>query len=156
VTEEIVMLSFLFFDIEQELFAIEDFRVAMERQLPIVAKNETDRYYEEAAQHDEEAVRHGMEQWAHMFSEETLPRLFRSQILVTLWAVYEAAIDEIGEHLRRRGGHSLKPDNFRGGKLDRLNSLAITPIEHAQHVMLAPETTQEVLFSRSISGFGNR
>ncbi len=55
-------------------------------------------------------------------------------------------------------GYASSPKNPRATylTLDALNSLAITPIEHAQHVMLAPETTQEVLFTRSISGFGNR
>ena len=55
-------------------------------------------------------------------------------------------------------GHASSPKNPRATylALDALNSLAITPIEHAQHVMLGPETTQEVLFSRCTPGFGNR
>jgi hypothetical protein len=120
-----------FFHIAQELLAFEDFTRAMEEHLPLIAENEKNIIYAEFDETDDQKTRDGMEAWAAEFFDETLFRMYRSQILVTLWAIYESGIDQIGKHVREKGGHELKArdlhrkDTFTKYKLYFQNVLGI-------------------------------
>src|SRR5437588_283892 len=100
-------------EIEAELSVILDHAEAVERQLPIITKAERERL-EEGLEGLDQDEWYGTVQWIDEFADDVLPRLFRSPILVQLWAVFEAAIIEVSKYLKEKGGHSLGVDDFRG------------------------------------------
>lgn len=108
-----LVLDFRFMEIEAELSVIIEHAEAIERQLPVIIEAERKRLEEEltGADYDE---RYGMMQWIDEFADEVLPRLYRSPILVELWAVFESTIIEIGKYLKQQAGHSLSVDDLRG------------------------------------------
>src|SRR5437762_1011742 len=48
------------------------------------------------------------------FADEVLPRLYRSPVLVHLWAVFESAVIEIARYIREQDQHALTVDDLRG------------------------------------------
>jgi hypothetical protein len=108
-----LILDFRFNEIEAELSVILDHAEAVERQLPAIAKSERERL-EEGLEGLDPDEWYGTKQWIDEFAEEVLPRLYRSPVIVELWAVFEAAIVEISKYLKEKGGHSLDVDDLRG------------------------------------------
>jgi hypothetical protein len=109
-----LVLDFRFTEIEAELSVILDHAVAVERQLPIIVKNERKRLEEELLEGLDRDEWYGTMQWIDEFAEDVLPRLFRSPILVELWAVFESAITEIAKYCQQQEKHSLSVNDLRG------------------------------------------
>lgn len=106
------IIDLRFSEIEAELFVITEHADAIERQLPAIIKSEFERMEIVAERHPEEE---NYLQWAEDYLNEVLPRVYRSSILVQLWAVFEGAIIEIAKYLREESRHSLDIDDVRGG-----------------------------------------
>lgn len=106
------IIDLRFSEIESELFVIAEHADAIERQLPTIMKSEFERMERVAERYSEEE---NYLQWAEDYLNEVLPRVYRSSILVQLWAVFEGAIIEIAKYLREKSGHSLDIDDVRGG-----------------------------------------
>lgn len=106
-------IDFRFSEIEAELFVIAENAETLERQLPLIAKSERERLEKKLEGLDPEE-RYGNLQWIDEYVDEVFPRLYRSTILVQLWAVFETAIIEISKYLQDKGGHTLDVDDVRG------------------------------------------
>ena len=109
------VLDFRFMAIEAELSVIVEHSESIERELPGLITNERERLEAELTGSDEdEYVRQSMIHQIDEFADEMLPGLYRSPILVALWAIFESAILEIATYLQKEGGHRLGVDDLRG------------------------------------------
>ena len=102
------MIDVRFSEIEAELFAISEHRDAIERQLPAIINTELRRKERVAKNYPDEF---DFLRVTEDFLNEVLPRIYRSSMLVQLWAVFEGAIIEIAKYLREKTGHSLDIDD---------------------------------------------
>ena len=51
--------------------------------------------------------------WIEEFVEETVPRLYRSPLLIELWAVFESGVTEMAKYLQKEQAHSLSINDLR-------------------------------------------
>lgn len=118
-TEEVVDLDFvielpLFPEIDAELFVVLQHVAAIEHQLPQITATERQRLEEtELDGVDDEYEYQAVSTWIDEFVEETVPRLYRSPLLVELWAVFESGVIEIAKYLQKEQGHSLSINDLR-------------------------------------------
>jgi len=95
---------------------LEQYMDSIEFQLPDILTREEEKAYEVLRQkgYDKDEIEmHQMNQQLAEF-EEVLPRHFRNSILVTLWAIFESAIDEIAEEVRGQQNQAIKLKDIRG------------------------------------------
>lgn len=52
-------------------------------------------------------------QWIDEFADVVLPRLYRSPILIQLWATFESGLIEVGDYIRSKDNHSLAVGDLR-------------------------------------------
>jgi hypothetical protein len=116
--EEIIIdeLDFLFLELGSELWALEVHLNALEEQIVFWQEQNPIGILPEKAkgltEDDEEWIQSELQQ--HQAEVKyALPRLLRSSFIVVLWAVYEAAVKELAEYLRRKG--DLKMSDLSGG-----------------------------------------
>lgn len=109
--DEVIDLRFR--EIEAELFVVLQHAEAVERQLPQIAESERYRLGQELYSIDDEDEYREMESWIEEFVEEVVPRLYRSPLLVELWAVLESGIIEIANYLQKQQGHSISVQDLR-------------------------------------------
>jgi len=112
-----ISIDFRFHEVKYELWALGEYIDMVERQLPIVERQEIDRVTSrlraEGLEHDE-AERSIASQTMVDLIENVAPRYFRGPILVALWAIYESASVEIAEYLREKKSALLALDDIRG------------------------------------------
>jgi len=134
-----IFLDYRFAEIESELYAVEQHRLALEAQLPALLESERSRLREELRQQygpDEGELRYQEEAWVDEFIDYELPRLIRYPILVSLWAVYESATFNIAKELQKKRGQSLGLNDIRGGVLDKAK-------KYFEHVLTFPLTSDQ-------------
>jgi hypothetical protein len=107
------VIDYRFLEIEAELLALGEYSEAVERQLPFAVQSETKRLESELVGAEEYEL-HNMEQWIYQFTEEVLPRFFRSSILIGLWAIFDSAVLRIARYLQRERGDALSIQDLRG------------------------------------------
>jgi len=108
-----LVLDFRFMEIEAELSVIVNHAESIERQLAMVIEDEREKLEGELTRADQDEY-YGMLHWIDEFADEVLPRLYRSPVLVQLWAVFESAIIEIARYIREQDQHALTVDDLRG------------------------------------------
>lgn len=93
------VVDFRFVGIEAELSVILEHRQSIERRLPGIIESERKRLEEDlkGAEPDEW---YGSMQWIDEFADEVLPRLYRSPILIQLWASFESGFIEVAKYIR--------------------------------------------------------
>lgn len=108
-----LVLDFRFTEIEAELWVTLEHLEALDRQFPIITKNERERLERELEGLDRDEW-YGTLQWIDEFVDEVLPRLYYSPLIIQLWAVFESGIIEISKYLKEKQGQSLTVDDLRG------------------------------------------
>lgn len=94
--DEIIDLRFS--AIEHELFAIEQLRLSIEGRLPVVLETERVRMHKEISEEyagEQWEVIESFQRWVDEFIDYELPRLYRYPVLMSLWAVFESATNDI-------------------------------------------------------------
>ena len=114
--DEVIDLRFK--EIEAELFVVLQHVEAVERQLPQIAESEGNRLGQELYGIDDEYEYREMESWIEEFVEQVVPRLYRSPLLVELWAVFESGIIEIANYLQKQQGHSISVQDLQRSSND--------------------------------------
>jgi len=132
-------------DIYFELWALEEHLVALEDNIAFVRSQDrirTEAQLQEGGfSQDESEVQLAFQEHDQRVNH-VLPRYLRGSFLVALWAVYEAAIGDIADHLRARAGVALRLSDFRGDFLERARKY----FEHVLHRDLMPDkSTAEAL-----------
>jgi len=108
------VIDLRFAGIEAALFVVLRHLETVEIQLPQVAESERERLQnEELSGVNDDYEYHDIKRWIDDFVENVLPRLYRSPILVELWAVFESGIVEIAEYLQKEQGHSISVHDLR-------------------------------------------
>ena len=95
--------DFRFIEIFHELYALENYMNSIESQLPDLIKKEEEKAYENIRkkQCENNPIEcQQMEQELYELIEDVLPRYFRNQIIVTLWAIFESAIIKIAKKVK--------------------------------------------------------
>jgi hypothetical protein len=108
-----LVIDFRFLEIEAELSVTIDHLEIIDRQLPVIRKNERERLEQGLEGLDRDEY-YGTLQWIDEFVDDVLPRLYYSPILVQLWAVFESGIIEISKYIQREQGQALNVDDLRG------------------------------------------
>jgi len=104
-------------DVDYELWALAEHQQALEEYLS--AEKATDRkrtwarLHEQGLADDEAEIQLAFQEHEQRV-EHALPRLLRGSYLVVVWAVFEAAMEEIAEHLRVGTQHQLKLKDIAG------------------------------------------
>ena len=106
-------IDFRFYKVEYEIWAIQEFFVTTERQLPMLIDQENKRFREDLKYADEEIWDLDKQELDEL-TENVLPRFFRTPIVVTLWAIYEFGTTVIANYLKKLGGHDLGLHDLRG------------------------------------------
>ena len=114
------VLDFRFSEIQHELYAIEQHRLATEAELPSILETGRERLQAEVATDDDPDYVQSELQSIDSFINDDMPRFFRYPTLISLWAVYEAAATEISNEIRKNVGHSLTIEDLRGDKLEKI------------------------------------
>jgi hypothetical protein len=110
---ESIVLDFRFAEIQHELYALEQHRLATEAQLASILETSRERLREVVTDDDEDIVTDQL-RWVDNFIDDEMPRFFRYPILVSLWAIFEAAARDISEDIRKRSGQRLTIDDLKG------------------------------------------
>lgn len=104
----------LFPEIDAELFVVLQHVAAIEHQLPQIMASERQRLIEsELDGTNDEYEYQAISTWIDEFVEETVPRLYRSPLLIELWAVFESGVTEIAKYLQKEQAHSLSINDLR-------------------------------------------
>jgi len=104
----------LFPEIDAELFVVLQRVSAIEHQLPQIKESERQRLAEsELDGINDEYEYQAISRWIDEFVEETVPRLYRSPLLIELWAVFESGVTEIAKYLQKEQGHLLSINDLR-------------------------------------------
>lgn len=115
-----IRIDFRFWQIEYELSALQEYIRTLESQLPILEKQEREqlekRVREQNLDEGDRAVQY--QQYDNLI-EWVLPRFFRGQILITLWAIYESAVIEIADYIREKQGVQLTISDIRADAPNR-------------------------------------
>ena len=109
--------DFRLLDVSLELYALEDFLETMEKQIDLISNIEKIKL--------EDAIRkHNLnpDGWDYVEAKQNyedrieflLPRFFRGPFLVSLYAVYEAAVTEIAHLIQKRKGQAIALGDIRG------------------------------------------
>jgi hypothetical protein len=120
-------MNFAFLEVSLELSALRDYWNTVERQLPSLVDEASDRLFQEwlGPNPDEQEVEMASSAVAN-FTHYELPRMFRSTVLVILWAVFESAARQVAEQLRTNKRLALKAKDIKGrDDLDSLNKYFI-------------------------------
>lgn len=116
--DEVVDLRFS--EIQHELYAIEQHRLATEAELPSILETARKRLEAEVATDDDpDYIQYALNA-IDSFINDDMPRFFRYPTLISLWAVYEAATTDISKEIRKNVGQSLTIEDLRGDKLDTI------------------------------------
>lgn len=132
--------NFMFLQLSVELSALKDYWNTIEQQLPNLEEVATNRLYQEwlGPNADEQEIEMVGSSVA-LFTQYELPRMFRSTVLVMLWAIFESTARQVAEALRIKKGFALKAKDIKGkDDLDSLNKYFV-------HVLQFPlvETNEE-------------
>ncbi len=115
-----------FINVLCELEALERYFDCLEKQLPRIEAEHQERTQQAIISlkcdnknsTDYREVRNKLLE-LHYFTEQVLPRFFRGPVLVSSWAIFESAIAEIADEIRRRQDQFLKLNDIRGDFLNR-------------------------------------
>jgi hypothetical protein len=126
-------MNFAFLELSVELSALKNYWDMVERQLPTLVDEATDQLFQKWLGPNPNEQDVDMASSAvTSFTEFELPRMFRSTVLVILWAVFESAARQVAEALRQKKGLVLKAKDIKGNhELDSLN-------KYFQHVLEFP------------------
>jgi hypothetical protein len=110
-----IRLDLTFLEISVELDALEEFWRTWERGLPDLIKTEEERLCQKWSITDDpgggdEEIWRAM----HTLLNNDLPRMFRSGVLVLLWAIFESAVTKAADALKAHGKHGLSVRDIRG------------------------------------------
>jgi len=102
-------MNFAFLEVSIELSALKDYWNTVELQLPILVEEAGNRLLQEwlGPNADEQEV-DMVSSSVLRFTQYELPRMFRSTVLVILWAIFESAARQVAEELRAKKGLALK------------------------------------------------
>ena len=120
-----IHFDFRLLDVSLELYALEDFLETMEKQIDQISNVEKIQLVDMIREHnlhpdgfDIYEARQSCEDRIEFF----LPRFFRGPFLVSLFAVYEAAVTEIASLIQEKKKQGISLDDIRGNDfLDRAN-----------------------------------
>jgi hypothetical protein len=112
-----------FIEIEEELWTLGEYLAVLERELPLIAQhqhvNRIDNM-QQATSFDDDPAPNIAWYFDHEFKDIALPRMLRGPFIVSLWAVFESGVIEIGEYVREKEGKVLRQNDIRGeGMLER-------------------------------------
>lgn len=119
---DIPAFDFRFVELFHELYALENYIVSIESQLPDLIKKEEGKAFSELKERGYEndpIERSQVEQRLSELIEEVLPRYFWGPILVTLWAIFESGLIEIAKEVKDQQKQMIKLNDIRGNVLDR-------------------------------------
>jgi len=107
-------MNFTFLEVSLEISALKDYWNTVERQLPTLEEEARNRLFQEwlGPNPDEQDIDMASSA-VTTFTEYELPRMFRSTVLVILWAVFESAARQVAEALRRKKALVLKVKDIR-------------------------------------------
>lgn len=112
----IIHIDLRFVDVLYELRATGQYISSFEGQLLIIAEQEREKARIRIRQEGLD-VDNGetdlIQQEIYDFTENILPRFFRSTILVTIWSIFEAAIIDVSKDLQSAKGKMLGIDDLR-------------------------------------------
>jgi hypothetical protein len=136
-------MNFAFLEVSLELSALKDYWTTVELQLPTLAEDAGNRLFHEwLGPNAEEQEVHMASSAVMTFTEYELPRMFRSTVLVILWAIFESASRQVAEALRAKKGLVLKLKDIKGkDDLDSLN-------KYFAYVLQFPLTNSEEELNR--------
>lgn len=112
-----ISVDLRFCEIERELWALEEFVEIVERQIPNVKTLETKLTHDQLKTNglaDDEAEVSMVLQELHDKVNNIVPRFFRGQILMTLWAVYQGTTHEIAEYIKKEKNLTRTLDEVKG------------------------------------------
>lgn len=135
--------NFLFLQLSVEISALKDYWNTIEQQLPNLEEVAANRLYQEwlGPNADEQEVDMVGSSVA-LFTQYELPRMFRSTVLVMLWAIFESTARQVAEALRMKKGCALKAKDIKGkDDLDSLNKYFV-------HVLQFPMVETDEEFNR--------
>ena len=114
------VLDFRFSEIQHELYAIDQHRLAIEAQLPSILETARERLQAEVPTDDDPDYVQSELRAIESFIDDDMPRFFRYPTLISLWAIYEAAATDISNEIRKNVGQSLTIEDLRGDKLEKI------------------------------------
>lgn len=137
-----IRVDLQFVEIEYELWALGEYLNALEQQITFLTDQKRVQTY--ADLQTQKLDRHDPEvdlafQELSELTESVLPRYFRGPFLVTLWAVYEAAITQIATYLQGYEDQALALKDIRGHTfLERASKyfghVVAVPLHSSDHV----------------------
>src|SRR5215211_7083243 len=96
------IIDFRFVEIEHELWALAEYNRMLEAQLPALENQEQQRLQQRIRDQQLDESDASIEYQQHYdLIEHVLPRFFRGPVLVTLWAIYESAVNEIADYIKK-------------------------------------------------------
>jgi hypothetical protein len=117
-------MDFILIDVSAEIYAIEEFLEIMEKQIEHIKKSQKsilDKALKEKKLNSDDHP-----EWDELYQnydrlvEFLLPCFFRGPFLISLYAIYEAAVTEIARLLQKDKGQALSINDLRGADfLDR-------------------------------------
>ena len=114
------VLDFRFSEIQHELYAIEQHRLAIESELPAILETARERLQGEVTTDDDPDYLQYALSSIDSFIDDDMPRFFRYPTLISLWAIYESAATDISNEIRKNVGQSLTIEDLRGDKLEKI------------------------------------
>lgn len=117
-----LIIDFRFVEIEHELWALAEYNRTLESHLPTLKTQEQQRLQQRIRdqQLDESDASIEYQEHYHLI-EDVLPRFFYSPVLVTLWAIYESAVTEIADYIKKQRKLALGVRDITGkNTFDRL------------------------------------
>lgn len=132
-------IDFRFIEINYELHALEQYMDSIESQLPHLIRIEEEKVYDdlrEKGYENDEIERQIAQQQLDDFIDNVLPRYFFSQILVTLWAIFESAIVEIANEIKDHKKQGIYLNDINGDFLERTN-------KYFNHILKFPIKTRD-------------
>jgi hypothetical protein len=118
----VIHIDFRLADVEFELWALEEHLAALEESVQYLKAQDRirteARLREQGLSGDEGEVQLEFQDHDQRVNH-VLPRYLRGSFLVALWAVFEAAVRDIAEHLRTQNQRELRLGDIRGDLLER-------------------------------------
>lgn len=137
-----IYLDFRFSDPEHELWALEEYNRILEQNLSVLKTQEENLLNKRVQEQgmSEEDARIEFQEHYHI-TEDILPRYFRGNTLITLWAIYESALHEFAKYIKKQQNITLAVNDFNGSTLTKFR-------KYYDHVLKFPLVTDEELWTK--------
>jgi hypothetical protein len=146
----IIRIDLRLTDVEFELWALSEQRTALEENIRYLTAQDrvrTEAQLREAgASYEAEEVQQALEDHDQRV-QHVLPRYLRGSFIVAVIAVFETAVDEIADHLRKHSGAQLRLSDIRGDLIERTE-------KYFRHVLgheLFPDDSTAELVKRAVT-----